>query len=107
MQAELSQTPNLTLVEGEADDIIVADGGVTGLLLTDGRRLGTGAVVITTGTFLSGLIHIGERKIPAGRMGEKASLGLPNTFRRLGFTLGLLKTGTPPRLDGRTIDWAA
>jgi len=107
MQAELAGTPNLAIVEGEADDIVVQDGRVTALRLTDGRVLATGAVVITTGTFLSGLIHIGERKIPAGRMGEKPSLGLPETFRRLGFTLGRLKTGTPPRLDGRTIDWAS
>ncbi|NIX75523.1 tRNA uridine-5-carboxymethylaminomethyl(34) synthesis enzyme MnmG [Microvirga terricola] len=107
MQAELAQTPNLTIVEGEADDILVRDGRVTSLLLSDGRRLETGAVVLTTGTFLSGLIHIGERKIPAGRMGERPSLGLPKTFQRLGFTLGRLKTGTPPRLDGRTIDWAS
>ncbi len=107
MQAELSQTPNLTILEGEADDILVRDGRVTALLLTDGRQLSTGAVVITTGTFLSGLIHIGEKKIPAGRMGERPSLGLPKTFQRLGFSLGRLKTGTPPRLDGRTIDWAS
>ncbi len=106
MQAELSRTPNLAIVEGEADDLITTDDRVTGLLLTDGRTLACGAVVITTGTFLSGLIHIGERKIPAGRMGERPSLGLPKTFARLGFTLGRLKTGTPPRLDGRTIDWA-
>ncbi|MDF2689872.1 MAG: tRNA uridine(34) 5-carboxymethylaminomethyl synthesis enzyme MnmG, partial [Microvirga sp.] len=107
MQAELQHTANLTIVEGEADDIIVQNGRVKALLLTDGRQLTTGAVVITTGTFLSGLIHIGEKKIPAGRMGERPSLGLPKTFARLGFTLGRLKTGTPPRLDGRTIDWAA
>jgi tRNA uridine 5-carboxymethylaminomethyl modification enzyme len=106
MQAELRQTPHLTIVEGEADDLVVQDGRVTGLLLNDGRVLFTGAVVITTGTFLSGLIHIGEKKIPAGRMGERPSLGLPKTFERLGFMLGRLKTGTPPRLDGRTIDWA-
>jgi tRNA uridine 5-carboxymethylaminomethyl modification enzyme len=106
MQAELLATENLKIVEGEADDLIVDDGRVSGLLLTDGRQLTTGAVVITTGTFLSGLIHIGEKKIPAGRMGERPSLGLPKTFARLGFTLGRLKTGTPPRLDGRTIDWA-
>jgi len=106
MQAELRQTPNLSIVEGEADDIVVEDGRVTGLRLADGRTFAAGAVVLTTGTFLSGLIHIGERKIPAGRMGERPSLGLPKTFRRLGFSLGRLKTGTPPRLDGRTIDWA-
>jgi len=106
MQAELLGTENLTIVEGEADDLVVRDGRVAGLLLTDGRELKTGAVVITTGTFLSGLIHIGEKKIPAGRMGERPSLGLPKTFARLGFTLGRLKTGTPPRLDGRSIDWA-
>jgi len=106
MQAELLDTDNLTIVEGEADDLLVQDGRVSGLLFADGRRLATGAVVITTGTFLSGLIHIGEKKIPAGRMGERPSLGLPKTFARLGFTLGRLKTGTPPRLDGRTIDWA-
>jgi len=106
MQAELARTPNLTVVEGEADDIAVEDGRVTGLRLADGRTFAAGAVVLTTGTFLSGLIHIGERKIPAGRMGERPSLGLPKTFQRLGFALGRLKTGTPPRLDGRTIDWA-
>ncbi|KLK93844.1 tRNA uridine 5-carboxymethylaminomethyl modification protein [Microvirga vignae] len=106
IQTELLQTENLIIVEGEADDLLVQDGRVTGLLLTDSRTLTAGAIVITTGTFLSGLIHIGEKKIPAGRMGERPSLGLPKTFARLGFTLGRLKTGTPPRLDGRTIDWA-
>ncbi|MGO4570782.1 tRNA uridine-5-carboxymethylaminomethyl(34) synthesis enzyme MnmG [Microvirga sp. 2TAF3] len=107
MQAELSQTPNLTIIEGEADDILIHEGRVASLVLADGRVLPTGSVVLTTGTFLSGLIHIGERKIPAGRMGERPSLGLPKTFQRLGFSLGRLKTGTPPRLDGRTIDWAS
>ncbi|WP_262271348.1 tRNA uridine-5-carboxymethylaminomethyl(34) synthesis enzyme MnmG [Microvirga yunnanensis] len=106
MQSELRQTDNLSIVEGEADDLVVEAGRVTGLRLTDGRVLAAGAVVITTGTFLSGLIHIGERKIPAGRMGERPSLGLPKTLARLGFSLGRLKTGTPPRLDGRTIDWS-
>lgn len=106
MQAELAGTENLTVVEGEAADFVCADGRVTALVLADGRALATGALILTTGTFLSGLIHIGERKIPAGRMGEAASIGLPKTFARLGFTLGRLKTGTPPRLDGRTIDWA-
>lgn len=106
MQAELGATENLTIVEGEASDFLASDGRVTALVLADGRHLETGALVLTTGTFLSGLIHIGERKIPAGRMGENPSLSLPKTFSRLGFTLGRLKTGTPPRLDGRTIDWA-
>jgi tRNA uridine 5-carboxymethylaminomethyl modification enzyme len=106
IQAELSRTPNLTIVEGEADDLVVAGDRVSGLRLADGRDFTAAAVILTTGTFLSGLIHIGERKIPAGRMGERPSLGLPQTFARLGFTLGRLKTGTPPRLDGRTIDWA-
>lgn len=106
MQAELAATANLTLIEAEVDDLVIENGHVAGVLLGDGRVLPTGAVVLTTGTFLSGLIHIGERKIPAGRMGERPSLGLPKTFSRLGFTLGRLKTGTPPRLDGRTIDWS-
>ncbi|MCB8819202.1 tRNA uridine-5-carboxymethylaminomethyl(34) synthesis enzyme MnmG [Microvirga rosea] len=107
MQAELLATPNLTIVEGEVDDLLIVEGRVASVALADGRVLATGAVVLTTGTFLSGLIHIGERKIPAGRMGERPSLGLPKTFARLGFALGRLKTGTPPRLDGRTIDWAS
>ncbi len=106
MQAEIAATPGLTVIEGEADDIVVADGRVAALKLADGRELRTGAVVITTGTFLRGLIHIGERKIPAGRAGEAPALGLSATLDRFGFDLGRLKTGTPPRLDGRTIDWA-
>jgi tRNA uridine 5-carboxymethylaminomethyl modification enzyme len=75
--------------------------------LADGRRLACGAVVLTTGTFLRGLIHIGEKKLAAGRMNEKASIGLSATMARAGFKLGRLKTGTPSRLDGRTIDWAS
>jgi tRNA uridine 5-carboxymethylaminomethyl modification enzyme len=84
------------------------DGGghVCGLLLGDGRRVAAGRVVLTTGTFLNGLIHIGEEKIPAGRVGEKPSVGLSQTLAQRGFVLGRLKTGTPPRLDGGTIDWA-
>src|SRR5207237_3446574 len=79
----------------------------SGLKLANGRILRAGAVVLTTGTFLRGLIHIGDQTTPAGRVGEAPSLGLSRTLERLGFALGRLKTGTPPRLDGRTIDWAA
>ncbi len=107
MQAEIRETANLTVVEGEADDLLVEDRRVTGIRLADGRILAAGAVVLTTGTFLRGLIHIGERKIPAGRVGEAPSMGLSGALERAGLALGRLKTGTPPRLDGRTIDWAA
>jgi tRNA uridine 5-carboxymethylaminomethyl modification enzyme len=107
MQAEMAETPNLTIIEGEADDVGLRGGCVAELVLTSGARLGAGAVVLTTGTFLRGLIHIGEVKIPAGRVGERPALGLSRTLERFGLPLGRLKTGTPPRLDGRTIDWAA
>ena len=106
MQEAIRLTPNLTVIEGEVDDLL-GDTPVTGVRLTDGRDFGAGAVVLTTGTFLRGLIHIGERQIPAGRAGEAPALGLSRTLERAGFALGRLKTGTPPRLDGRTIDWAA
>ena len=106
MQAEIAATPNLAVIEGEADDLVIEDGRAGGLVLADGRWLAAAAVVLTTGTFLRGLIHIGERKIPAGRMGEGPAVGLAGTLERFGFGLGRLKTGTPPRLDGRTIDWA-
>jgi tRNA uridine 5-carboxymethylaminomethyl modification enzyme len=107
MQRAIRATAGLTIVEGEADDLIIADGRAAGVQLGDGRTLSAGAVVVTTGTFLRGLIHIGEEQTPAGRVGEAPSLGLSRTFERLGFALGRLKTGTPPRLDGRTIDWGA
>jgi tRNA uridine 5-carboxymethylaminomethyl modification enzyme len=106
MQLAIRQTANLTVVEVEADDLVV-DGGEKGVRLGDGRVFGAGAVVLTTGTFLRGLIHIGERQIPAGRVGEAPAIGLSRTLEGLGFALGRLKTGTPPRLDGATIDWAA
>jgi tRNA uridine 5-carboxymethylaminomethyl modification enzyme len=106
MQAAIESMANLTVIAGEVDDLLVA-GHVTGVRLTDGREFGAGAVVLTTGTFLRGLIHIGERQIPAGRVGEAPALGLSRTLERAGLALGRLKTGTPPRLDGSTIDWAA
>src|SRR5204863_6883897 len=88
------------------DLLVDPSGRVTGLTLAAGRRLAAGRVVLTTGTLLGGLINIGEEKIPAGRVGEAPSLGLAQTLRRCGFALGRLKTGTPPRLDGTTIDWS-
>ncbi|ACA15926.1 glucose inhibited division protein A [Methylobacterium sp. 4-46] len=106
MQEALAATPNLSLIEGEAHDLAVVEGRVTGIVLADGRALPCAAVVLTTGTFLRGLIHIGERTMPAGRVGEAPALGLAATLDRHGFGLGRLKTGTPARLDGRTIDWA-
>jgi tRNA uridine 5-carboxymethylaminomethyl modification enzyme len=107
MQEAIGATPNLSVIEAEADDVVVADCGIAGLKLRDGRVIGAGAVVLTTGTFLRGLIHIGEQTTAAGRVGEAPAIGLALTLERLGFVLGRLKTGTPPRLDGRTIDWAA
>jgi tRNA uridine 5-carboxymethylaminomethyl modification enzyme len=102
----LAETPELEIIEGAAEDLLLdAHGHVCALLLGDGRTIAAGRVVLTTGTFLNGLIHIGEEKIPAGRVGERPSIGLSNTLARHGFALGRLKTGTPPRLDGRTIDW--
>src|SRR6202030_2541460 len=102
----LAEIDGLDIVEGAAEDLILDDAGrVAGLVLGDGRRLAAGRVVLTTGTFLGGLIHIGHEKIPAGRVGEAPALGLSCTLGRCGFALGRLKTGTPPRLDGTTIDW--
>ncbi len=106
VQGLLGAQANLTIVEAEVADLCVADGRVAGVVLGDGRRLAAGAVVITTGTFLRGLIHIGEVQIPAGRVGEAPAVGLAKTLERAGFRMGRLKTGTPPRLSGRTIDWA-
>jgi tRNA uridine 5-carboxymethylaminomethyl modification enzyme len=107
MQAAIRETTNLSVVEGEADELLVSDGRITGIRLADGREFGCGAVVVTTGTFLRGLIHLGEKNWPAGRVGEAPAMGLSKSFERAGFKLGRLKTGTPPRLDGTTIDWAA
>ena len=106
MQDEIASIAGLETVEGAVDDIILDGDTVNGVVLEDGRIIGCRAVILTTGTFLRGLIHIGERKIPAGRMGEAPSTGLSATLEMFGFALGRLKTGTPSRLDGRTIDWA-
>ena len=107
MQAAIRETRNLDVIEGEADELIVSNGRVCGIRLADSRQLSAGAVVITTGTFLRGLIHLGEENWPAGRVDEAPAMGLSKSFERAGFTLGRLKTGTPPRLDGTTIDWSA
>src|SRR6202035_93040 len=94
----LAEIEGLAIIEGAAEDLMLDDAGrVGGLLLGDGRRLAAGRVVLTTGTFLGGLIHIGDEKIPAGRVGEAPSHGLSHTLRRCGFALGRLKNGTPPR----------
>ena len=103
MQAALAAQDNLTLLEGEAFGLDIVQGCVEAVLLADGRRVACGAAVLTTGTFLHGLIHIGDAQIPAGRVGEAPSNGLSAILEAHGFSLGRLKTGTPPRLDGRTI----
>jgi tRNA uridine 5-carboxymethylaminomethyl modification enzyme len=107
MQRAIRETANLTVIEAEVDDLLVRDGRVSGVCLADSRKILAGAVVLTTGTFLRGLIHIGETKIPAGRVGEAPAMGLSKALEAIGLQLGRLKTGTPPRLDGRTIDWAS
>ncbi|WP_315925915.1 tRNA uridine-5-carboxymethylaminomethyl(34) synthesis enzyme MnmG [Mesorhizobium sp. SP-1A] len=107
MQAEIRNQENLEVIEGEVTGLNVKDGRLTGLELASGETIRCGALVLTTGTFLRGLIHIGQDKIPAGRMNEPASQRLSQAMNAIGFQLGRLKTGTPPRLDGRTIDWAS
>ncbi|MGE5517617.1 MAG: tRNA uridine-5-carboxymethylaminomethyl(34) synthesis enzyme MnmG [Bacteroidota bacterium] len=107
MRALLDETANLTLLAGSVEDLVVEAGRVVGVVRADGRRIAAGAVVITTGTFLRGLIHCGEKTWPAGRVGDAPSYGLSTALDRVGFPLQRLKTGTPARLDGRTIDWAS
>ena len=117
MRQVLEKEPDLTIKQAEVVDLILeertasdpaqARHSIRGVLLADGRTIGAEAVIVTTGTFLNGMIHIGERTFPAGRSGEPASVMLGEVLRGLGFRCGRLKTGTPPRLDGRTIDWAA
>ena len=96
---------HLDVIEGDAVDLDIKNNRVAGVMMKDGRLIGSPSVVITTGTFLRGLIHIGNAKTPAGRTGEPPSIGLSTTFLRLGLKLGRLKTGTPARLNGKTIDW--
>ncbi|MEP3666145.1 MAG: tRNA uridine-5-carboxymethylaminomethyl(34) synthesis enzyme MnmG [Roseibium sp.] len=105
MQAEIADIDNLDVVEGEADRLTFGDGKISGIVLADGREIVCQSVVLTSGTFLRGLIHIGDKKIPAGRQGEGPAMGLSISLEEIGFELGRLKTGTPARLDGRTIDW--
>ena len=124
MQGALREVANLEIQEAAAEDLILKDGRVTGVRTAAGKEIFAAAVVLTTGTFINGLIHIGETQIPAGRMKASAScseavgqnktdgveppsLGLSKTLYGFGLPMGRLKTGTPPRLDGRTIDWAA
>lgn len=107
MQALTASQPNLSVIEGEVVDLIVSKGHVTGVRLADGAQVAAPSVVLTTGTFLRGVIHIGTHQIPGGRMGENPSQRLAARLLDLGLPLGRLKTGTPPRLDGRTIDWGS
>ena len=107
MQAALESQQDLEIRAGAVEDLLIEEGRVAGVVTGTGETLRAGAVVLTTGTFLRGLIHMGETRIPAGRVGENPSIGLSNSLYSLGFAMGRLKTGTPPRLDGATIDWAA
>ncbi|WP_341913946.1 tRNA uridine-5-carboxymethylaminomethyl(34) synthesis enzyme MnmG [Ferrovibrio terrae] len=107
MQAILAEQENLSIIGAAVEDIRIEHGEIKGVVCGDGSFIAAPKVILTTGTFLRGLIHIGEEKIPAGRVGEAPSLGLSKTLETCGFSLGRLKTGTPPRLDGRTIDWSS
>jgi tRNA uridine 5-carboxymethylaminomethyl modification enzyme len=107
MRRTLEATPNLHLRQGLVVDLLISDGVIRGVEMQDTRRIGCRAVIMSTGTFLNGLVHTGRRTYSAGRAGEPASTELADSLKRLGFAVGRLKTGTPPRLDGRTIDWSA
>lgn len=108
VQGLLKDQQNLEICEGAVEDLkFGADGQVAGVVLADGEEIATARVVLTTGTFLRGVMHIGERQISAGRAGEAPAIGLSDTLYKAGFAMGRLKTGTPPRLDGKTIDWQA
>jgi tRNA uridine 5-carboxymethylaminomethyl modification enzyme len=105
MRAAIEATPGLIVIEAAVEDLMVENGRAAGVITADGTVHRAGAVVLTTGTFLKGLIHIGERKIPAGRVGDAPAIGLSDRLYSLGLRMGRLKTGTPPRLDGPSIDW--
>ncbi len=105
MQKELANTPNLSLVAGEVEDLIVENNTIKGIILADGSKINAIAVILTTGTFLGGLIHRGKDIIPAGRVGEKPANKLSETLKNYSFPLSRLKTGTPARLDSKSINW--
>jgi tRNA uridine 5-carboxymethylaminomethyl modification enzyme len=105
MQAEMKLQPNLTVIEAEVSDLRISANKAAGVILADGSTVSSQRVVLTTGTFLRGVIHIGDESRPGGRMGDKPSIPLAERVDALGLPLGRLKTGTPPRLDGRTINW--
>ncbi|XBQ17207.1 MAG: tRNA uridine-5-carboxymethylaminomethyl(34) synthesis enzyme MnmG [Oceanicaulis sp.] len=107
MQAAIAEHANLDVAEAAAEDLLVEDGACAGVIDGEGRVWRCGAVVLTTGTFLKGVIHRGEERIPAGRHGEQPAIGLSDRLYGLGLSMGRLKTGTPARLDGSTIDWAS
>ena len=106
MQNLILNYPNLEVITLPVEDILTKNDEVVGVKLSDGSDIGCKKIVLTTGTFLSGLIHIGNKKIPAGRINEQASYGLSNALKRMNFNVQRLKTGTPPRIDGRTIDYS-
>ncbi len=105
MQQEIRATPGLQVIEGEVSDLIIKAGRVQGVRLADDSEISCGQVVLTTGTFLRGVIHIGDQRQPGGRMGDRPAIPLARRIEDLGLPLGRLKTGTPPRLDGRTVNW--
>lgn len=105
VQSILSEIPNLEIRFASVEDLVIEDSCIKGVILASGEIIATSSVVLTTGTFLNGLIHVGKIKIPAGRIDETPSIGLANTLKKLNFKLGRLKTGTPARLDANSINW--
>lgn len=106
VQEILAEYKNLTIVADGVEDLLIENNEVRGVITSSGKTIKAGKIVLTTGTFLNGLIHLGEKKTPAGRVGDEPSIGLANTLKRLSFNVGRLKTGTPARLDGKTINWS-